>query len=149
MLAVIGCADIRRGWNHGGVDLVLPRGATGFLSDGVVPLSHDERRLMIGLVHDAARKAGCSALAIDRTSVESFHSFAINPRSQSPTCWVLLHRVIRVVAVVDRDPGTTIPIAPHVVDSLLDPDRVGEVGWRVLSREEAARSLSPSSLAEL
>jgi hypothetical protein len=104
---------------------------------------------MIGLVHDAARKAATSATAIDTKSVRSFDSFAITPTSQLPACWVLLHKVIRVVAVADRDPETTIPIAPHVIDSLLDPNRVGEVGWRLLSGQDAERPLSPGSLVKL
>ena len=86
---------------------------------------------------------------IDVKGIRSFDSFAVTPTNQFPACWVLLHRVVRIVTVVDRDPGATIPIAPHIIDSLLDPDNVGEVGWHVLSRAEAARPLSSGSLVEL
>ena len=131
------------------VELVLPRGATGFLSAGVQSLSHDERRIVIGLIHDAARKAGTSAEPPKVRLVQSFDSLAIARTARCPTSWVMVHNVVRVVAVTDRDPKETIPVAAHVIDSLLDPRAFSEAGWHVLSRDEALTPVSPRSLTEL
>lgn len=63
--------------------------------------------------------------------------------------WILLHRIIPWITVVDRDPATTIPVAPHVIDLLLDPDLVSAAGWRLIRRSEALSSPSEAALEHL
>lgn len=125
---------------------LLPRGATGF----VMPVRKPDRRSLLAVVHEVARREGydvAETVTGDADRVRTYEVRQLNS-SRASDVWLVIHKSVPLVAVVDAEP---VPLGPlRIVDwSPLTAEQVRDVGWWLMSSDEGTAQPDQVQLAAL